>query len=122
MRTRLSPTYPTLKQIGPRLWRLKEPIYFSVDGRKYTVPPEFETDGASVPRILWPLFPPMSDYTNAAVVHDYLYKEDVIDDRYEADAIFLNLMLTLNVGDFRARIMHKAVNWFGGRHWQSKDT
>lgn len=36
------------------------------------VPAGFVTDGASVPRPLWPLFPPTGRYFAAAVVHDWL--------------------------------------------------
>ena len=36
------------------------------------VPAGFITDGASVPRALWWLFPPTGRYFQAAVVHDYL--------------------------------------------------
>lgn len=36
------------------------------------VPAGFVTDGASVPRLLWWLFPPTGRYFLAAVVHDYL--------------------------------------------------
>ena len=37
-----------------------------------TVPAGFITDGASVPRLLWWLFPPVGRYFLAAVVHDWL--------------------------------------------------
>jgi len=37
-----------------------------------TVLAGFVTDGASVPRMLWWLFPPVGRYFLAAVVHDYL--------------------------------------------------
>lgn len=42
--------------------------------KKYfiTVPKDFNSDGASVPRILWSLLPPWSDYGQAVVLHDYL--------------------------------------------------
>ena len=36
------------------------------------VPKGFVTDGASVPRFLWWLFPPVGRYFTSAVIHDYL--------------------------------------------------
>lgn len=40
--------------------------------RYVTVPKGFFTDGASVPRIFWAVFPPWGSYGQAAIVHDYL--------------------------------------------------
>jgi hypothetical protein len=69
--------------------------------RLIVVPAGFETDGASVPRPLWWLYPPLGgDYDRAAVVHDYLYREAERlegDDhghlsRAEADRIFWEAM------------------------------
>lgn len=37
----------------------------------YNVPAGFITDGASVPRGLWNLFPPIGRYLVAAIVHDH---------------------------------------------------
>jgi hypothetical protein len=37
-----------------------------------TVPIGFVSDGASVPRLLWFIFPPVGRYFQAAVVHDWL--------------------------------------------------
>jgi hypothetical protein len=40
----------------------------------YTVPAGFVTDGASVPRAIWWLYPPLGGaYDEAAAIHDYLY-------------------------------------------------
>ena len=36
------------------------------------VPSGFVSDGASTPRLLWSIFPPVGRYFAAAVVHDYL--------------------------------------------------
>jgi len=58
-----------------RRWWLEAPLgYRSRAGRVFIVPAGFETDGASVPRVLWWLYPPFGgEYDRAAVVHDDLY-------------------------------------------------
>jgi hypothetical protein len=59
-----------------RLWELETPLTYEVgylgSGRRVEVPAGFITDGASVPRIFWPLFPTWGKYSRAAVIHDYL--------------------------------------------------
>jgi len=35
------------------------------------VPVGFASDGASVPRILWSIYPPFGKYLEAAIVHDW---------------------------------------------------
>jgi len=76
------------------------------------VPEEFETDFASTPRILWPIFPPTGKYTAAAVVHDYLYRRGAVQ-RVVADAVFLAAMKELGVARWRRGIMYAAVRLFG---------
>ena len=59
--------------VAPYRWRLVEDFgYEAKAGRVLTVPAGFETDFASVPRLLWPILP-LSDavYDKAAVLHDY---------------------------------------------------
>jgi hypothetical protein len=44
-----------------------------VNYRDLTIPKNFRTDGASVPRVFWCIYPPnRTDYLPCAVIHDYL--------------------------------------------------
>lgn len=75
---------------------LTKPLSYTCnDGRRIYVPEGFETNFASTPRIIWALFPPIGKWTQAAVLHDYLYavghKTDI--SRKEADNIFLEAMI-----------------------------
>lgn len=81
------------------------------DESKIIVPRGFRTDLASVPRILWSLFPPFGSHTQAAVVHDYLYRIEY--DKKEADLIFYYLMLNYGTYLWKAKIMYWAVRLFG---------
>ena len=79
-----------------------------------TVPAGFITDFASIPRGLWNLFPPTGKYGKAAVIHDYLYRNTVVD-RLQCDQVFLEAMECLEVNWFARRIMYRAVRIFGGQ-------
>jgi hypothetical protein len=85
---------------------LKEPII--------TIPAGYESDGASVPRVFWSLFPPSGQYTAAAVVHDWLCDTRTTSWR-EAHEVFDEAMRDLNVPGRKRRPMYWAVRWFGPR-------
>lgn len=55
------------------------------------VPKRRKTDFASIPRLLWWLFPPVGPYLRAALIHDELYRENH-GSRAVADAVFLEVM------------------------------
>ena len=109
------PRYPFLEQIAPRKWRLLKPVVCIAGEKKIIVPEGFETDGASVPRIFWPICPAWSTYTNAAVVHDYLCVERITKTSKETHKIFLDAMVYLGVTPWRRRIMYRAVMLVGPR-------
>lgn len=79
------------------------------------VPAGAWTDFASVPRILWPLFPPHGNHGKAAVVHDHLYAlvRRGMFTRAIADSIFLEAMKVSGVGFFKRACMYLAVRLFG---------
>ena len=75
------------------------------------------TDFASIPRLLWAIFPRWGKYGNAAVIHDWLYW-DQARSRREADKIFLEGMEVLEVPDWKRHTIYLAVRWFGWFAWQ----
>jgi hypothetical protein len=94
-----------------RWYFLLAPIHYYRDpGRQncLVVPRGFASDGASVPRLFWRLFPPMGRYTGAAVLHDCLYRHRVLP-RKQADDIFRDACIELGVGKFTAWTMYFAV-------------
>jgi hypothetical protein len=75
----------------------------------------FLTDLASVPRFLWPVFPPWERYGPAAVLHDYLYwRPEAEWSRRDADRVFRDVMRLLGVRGFERVPIYLAVRWFGG--------
>lgn len=49
------------------------------NGDVITVPVGSTSDGASTPRELWLTLPPFGDYWPAAYLHDWLYRESILD-------------------------------------------
>lgn len=100
--------------------RICEPFaYVSAGGMRVTVPGDFVCDGASIPRILWPLSggPFEGRHRDAALVHDYLYACGRLGEpeysRATADRIFLEAMRCCGVSAFHARAKWLAVRAFG---------
>lgn len=135
---------PAFEPIGNgRRWKVVKGFEYYVteplEGYKQAViiSENFTTDFASVPRILWSLFPPYGKYGKAAIVHDWLYENKFIVTKYldfktrniftnslpvsreRADEIFLEAMLVLGVPKWKAKIMFYAVRLFGQKAWDN---
>jgi len=107
---------------GRTLYELIEDLEFSykVNGGEFKVsaPKGFVTDFATIPRFLWPIFPPNGKYARAAVIHDYLYRLPGCS-RFLADAIFREVMYQLGVGVISRLSMYYAVRLIG---WAFRQT
>ena len=83
-----------------RTWFLREGFRYDIgeegSGDTVDVSPRFLTDFASVPRLLWWLFPTWGRYGNAAVIHDWGYW-DQSRNRKQVDQIFWEGMGVLQV-------------------------
>lgn len=114
----------TVTKIGSRLWRVERSFTYYLGSEenpsgKITVPKGFITDFASVPRAFWWLFPPDGQYTQAAVLHDYLYFK-AFSSRKWADEIFYEAMGVLEVPWWKRKLMYRAVRLFGWIPWRNK--
>lgn len=114
--------------VDGRRWRVTHDItYHLSDGLHVTVPAGYLTDMASIPRPLWWIVgPPTGDgpgkqYGIAAVMHDYLYtlKSRTVS-RSRADAAFLEVMLTTDVGPGWAYLLFAGVRIGGWLPWRKK--
>lgn len=87
-----------------------------------TVPKNFKTDLASIPAPARVFFKTFGKYTNAAVVHDFLYSELNATgiNRVLADKIFLHLMREDGVSKVSSSLMYRAVRSFGELSWKKK--
>lgn len=117
----------TLEHLGGRRWLVRDAFtYRTLAGWTITVPAGFITDGASVPRPLWWLYPPFGgDYDEAAVIHDFLYAKAELfegdDDghitRGEADAVLLEAMAAKGFRASGRRTIYAGVRAGGWRAW-----
>jgi len=74
------------------------------------IPFGFKTDGASVPRCFWCLFPPnRTDYLPCAIVHDYLCDKG---EYKKADKYFKECLKELKVNKFSRVTMYLAVRLY----------
>lgn len=118
---------PHLVHVHGRVHQVtRQGVYVAADGAHYVIPRGFETDGASVPRPLWWLYPPFGqDYEPAAILHDYLYahaeqypgSDQGHLSRGEADALFLEAMAALGYRASGRRVIHAAVRAGGWKAW-----
>lgn len=95
-----------------KVWAAFSYTYGSGPDETIEVPVGFTTDFASVPRFLWWFLPPDGEYTQAAVLHDYLYRTHLLT-REKADFVFLEFMSLLEVPKWKAEVMYRAVRMFG---------
>lgn len=96
-------------------------------GRRFIVEEGFFCDGASVPRLLWPFMPPDGLHRPAALAHDRVFAGHVIDGYrftlWEADLMFLRLMLEAGVHPGRARIAWAGLKFGSWYAWtKGKDS
>ncbi|EAJ1254841.1 DUF1353 domain-containing protein [Campylobacter lari] len=86
----------------------------SLCGLNFIVPKGFKTDGASIPRLFWSLFPPFkSEYFSACVVHDYLCEKANSRADYKiADLALKEAMQTLGCSKFKTFIFYHSCNGF----------
>ena len=84
------------------------------------VPVGFASDGASVPRILWSIYPPFGKYLEAAVVHDWFCVQHSVDS-ITAAKVFREAMAVCGVPAWRSTKMYWAVRMFGPKFKQRKD-
>ena len=104
-------------------YKVERGFFYIVEKYIIKVPQGFITDLASVPRYLWITFPPFGKYTDASIVHDYLYSKDCeykSVTREQADKIFLELMKQLGVPTWKRYAMYYAVRLFGKSHFRKE--
>ena len=100
---------------------LTELAYTTKAGEVITVPRDFITDGASIPKAVWSIIgsPFTGKYKRAALVHDWLY-HILKTTRIYADRIFLEIMQERGVSLWKRLSMYRAVRTFGWIPWKKK--
>ena len=112
-----------VKKLDERTWEIMRAFEYHVGFENsfevVKIPKGFVTDFATVPRMFWILFPPDGKYTQATIVHDYLYHTKKYT-RSKSDAIFLEAMGVLGVPWWKRRTMWLAVRAAGWIPWNKR--
>lgn len=99
-------------------YRTCRDIRVTIDDRKYIIPKNFETDLASIPRLLWPILSPQySGFVPPAILHDYLYRCHTDLSRRVADEILYSALISQHITVFTASKFFVSVRLFGGPHF-----
>ena len=101
----------------PDVWTLAQDYTRETSLGMITVPAGFVTDLASVPNQVWHAFPKFGRWTGAAVIHDWLYRNQAGISRDEADRVFRDLLKADGVPYGTVRLFYRMVQEFGGRAW-----
>lgn len=109
-----------VKPIRPegKRWELVQPFTYTGATDTFTVPAGFTTDFASVPRVFVWLLPRYGRWTQAAILHDYLW--DLARKgqfrKHDADGLFNRALRELGVPYLRRWVMWAAVRVGSGTH------
>lgn len=104
-----------MEKLLKRRWKvLEEFSYTDAKGRIFTIPMAYVTDLASVPRLFWGLFPPDGDYSQSAVLHDYLCEKKLLPWK-ETHLLFDEAMGVAKVEKVERVLMAKTVLYLGPR-------
>jgi hypothetical protein len=97
-----------------RTMKVLQPFgYVDSKGLAWDVPAGLVTDGASVPRAFWALFPPWTgNYRKAAVIHDH-YCTTKARTWQETHNVFYEAMLAEGMSEGLAKVLWAAVYNFG---------
>jgi hypothetical protein len=102
-----------------------ELIYDSPEFGLAQIPYGFESDGASVPKILWNLYPPFGEYLEAAIIHDWFcvlgHAGTSPIGSQDAARLFLEVMEVMGVGKWKRIKMYWAVRIAGPHFKASKE-
>jgi len=95
--------------ITPRLddkYKLKKSFTY----KDITIPENYHTNGADIPRFLWIFWPPnRSSYLPAVIVHDYLCDKK---EYKKADYYFKEILELLNINKFTIWFFYKSVRLY----------
>ena len=109
------------EQIGNKLWVLTKPFNFEVEGLFYKIEPGFVFDGNSNVRALWSICPIMGGgYSEAGLVHDYLYSLDSADilTRKQADQVHREIAKKRGVNFVRRFLVYWALRLCGKKNYK----
>lgn len=112
------PVVLCLEADGTTVVRTLRALYYRTAIGLITVPADFRSDGASMPRFFWRLIghPFQMQYLREAILHDWLYRTQPCS-RALADRIFYEL-LAGKVRSWRRRLIYRGLRLGGWIAWR----
>lgn len=107
-----------VKPYSKWMYEVYEPYEINLTHAKDTIRKGYTTDGASIPRVFWWLYPPYkSEYMTAAVIHDWLCSRVMHAESRklaykEADLAFKEALELLNVSKFTIFCFYNYVDTY----------
>lgn len=111
---------------GKGMYQNVKDFPFEVHGKKEKVPKGFVYDGASIPWwAYWFILPDGLD-REGALIHDWCYVNQgilkyTVVTKDESDLLLRDACIKDGVTEGKSNTVYKAVHWFGGPAWRSKD-
>ena len=105
-----------------RIIKLTEPfVYIDPRTKAWTAPKNAQADGASIPRLLWPIIgsPLFGLYRDASIIHDF-YCSKRHERWKDVHRAFFEAMITSRVPFSLAKVMYAGV-YLGGPRWSDMD-
>lgn len=105
-----------------RNWVVYEPFTYVSPRITIHIPKGFETDFASIPRVLWRWMPPTDGRIGKpSIIHDWIYRSPaVLFTRQEADNELREAMKCVGASAFDRNAVYYAVRSFGGQSFQPR--
>jgi hypothetical protein len=102
-----------MEPLPGRRWRLARALVYQsvVANARLYVPRGFECDGNSLPRLAWLVALP-TDYAEAGMVHDWLYRQYGYS-RQLADRVYREALQVLGMGWWRRNLRYCALRMAG---------
>ena len=91
------------------------------NGRTFTIPAGFESDGVSTPRFLWTTISPAihPQTIRGGVDHDFVYREQPSGwTRKDADRLFYDVIRADGFPLVRSKLAYAGLRMFGGKAWK----
>ena len=106
---------PVLTYVGLGRYRTVGPTVYVGSDDVITIPSDFPTDLATVPRIFWALMPPTGAYERAAVLHDFgcvtLAEGTCLLSSRDVDGLFRRVAREGGVGIVTRWLLWTGVRW-----------
>jgi hypothetical protein len=111
------------KHLGGEIWRLLEPLHYRTrGGMLITMPSGMVFDGASIPRLVWPLLPSKAACLEFGSLHDWMYRVGPsigVRKRHWADDIGWEALVLQKIGnEWQRDAIWEGLKIGGGPAWR----